>query len=60
MISLHQVLKIHEILLEKFGGLNGVRDIGLVESAIERPIKRLTELSFIQPPSKKQALYFKV
>lgn len=36
-LSLDEVLRIHEILLEAFGGAPGVRDLGLVESALLRP-----------------------
>lgn len=37
MISLNEVLAIHDILIEKFGGARGVRDQGALESAINRP-----------------------
>lgn len=37
MISLEDVLKVHEILIERFGGTSGVRDRELLESAIGRP-----------------------
>ena len=35
--SIEQVIKIHVIQLEMFGGLHGVRDIGLLDSAINMP-----------------------
>ncbi len=34
MISVEQALKIHTIAIEKFGGANGVRDMGGLESAL--------------------------
>lgn len=37
MIDTKEVLSIHEILIEKFGGSNGVRDMALLESALARP-----------------------
>jgi len=37
MISLDEVLKIHSILIEKFGGSTGVRDKDLLNSSIHRP-----------------------
>ncbi|MEQ8688674.1 MAG: Fic family protein [Imperialibacter sp.] len=37
MISEQEVLGIHSILIERFGGSNGVRDIGLLQSALGRP-----------------------
>ena len=39
MISLEQALKIHRIAIEKFGGANGVRDFGGLESALARPFQ---------------------
>lgn len=34
LISLNDVLFIHELTLEKTGGLSGVKDMGLLESAV--------------------------
>ena len=39
MISVAQVLKIHSIAIEKFGGANGVRDMGGLQSALARPFQ---------------------
>ncbi len=36
-LTLDEVLAIHERLVDRFGGLGGVRDLGLVESALYRP-----------------------
>jgi len=36
-LSLDEVLGIHERLIEHFGGPPGVRDLGLLESALFRP-----------------------
>jgi death-on-curing protein len=36
-LSVEEVLAIHERLVERFGGLSGVRDGGLLESALYRP-----------------------
>ncbi len=33
----HQVLAIHDQAVKRFGGSKGVRDMGLVESAVGRP-----------------------
>lgn len=35
--TLDEALRIHEILLREFGGAKGVRDLGLIESALLRP-----------------------
>lgn len=36
-LTLDEVLAIHERLIEKFGGPEGVRDMGMLESALYRP-----------------------
>jgi death-on-curing protein len=36
-LTLDEVLAIHQALVERFGGLGGVRDVGLLESALYRP-----------------------
>ena len=41
MIEIKEVKIIHGILIEKFGGAKGIRDIGALESAINRPFQRL-------------------
>ena len=39
MITLNEVLAIHDILIERFGGARGVRDQAGLESAINRPFQ---------------------
>ena len=39
MILLEDVLKLHEASLNDFGGANGIRDVGVLESAIARPFQ---------------------
>jgi death on curing protein len=39
MIKLSEVLIIHERLIHEFGGLNGVRDEGMLLSSIARPFQ---------------------
>lgn len=36
-LSVDEVLAIHERVIEKFGGSVGIRDLGLLESALYRP-----------------------
>ena len=36
-LSLDEAIAIHEQLIEKFGGIPGLRDMGLLESALFRP-----------------------
>ena len=35
--TLKEVLSLHEILIDRFGGQPGVRDMGLLQSALSRP-----------------------
>ncbi len=39
MILVADILQVHEILIEKYGGGNGVRDLGSLESAIAKPFQ---------------------
>jgi death-on-curing protein len=36
-LALDEVLRMHELLIEEFGGSPGIRDHGLIESALLRP-----------------------
>ena len=36
-LSLDEVLEIHAVLIDRFGGAEGIRDRGLLESALYRP-----------------------
>ena len=36
-LSTTQVLVIHDQMVKRFGGLSGIRDLGLIESAVGRP-----------------------
>lgn len=48
-LSLDEVIEIHSVLIKRFGGPEGVRDLGLLESALYRPqtgyYKDLTEMA---------------
>lgn len=35
--TLGEVLELHRILIERFGGSGGIRDLGLLQSALMRP-----------------------
>jgi death on curing protein len=39
MILLEDVLKLHEASIDYYGGAKGIRDLGLLESAIARPFQ---------------------
>lgn len=36
-LTLEETLELHRQLIERFGGLEGVRDLGLLDSALARP-----------------------
>jgi death-on-curing protein len=37
LLTLEEILIIHDRVIRQFGGSHGVRDVGLLQSAIERP-----------------------
>ena len=39
MITIEEVLKIHIIIIEKFGGTEGIRDKNILDSALNRPFQ---------------------
>ena len=47
-LSVEEALELHRMLIERFGGSPGVRDLGLVESAIYRPQSGYYETLSIQ------------
>ena len=60
MIDLQEVFEIHHILIQQFGGSEGVRDEGLLKSAIERPFGGFGETEFYKTQKKKQVLFWRV
>ena len=36
-LSLDEAIEIHSVLIQRFGGPDGIRDLGLLESALYRP-----------------------
>ena len=42
-LSVNEVIALHDIQLERFGGLAGIRDVGLLESAVAMPQAGLGE-----------------
>ena len=39
ILTKEQIISMHELLIERTGGLNGVKDYGLLESAINNPFQ---------------------
>ena len=55
MIGIEDVLKIHEFLINKFDGSQGVRDIDLLKSAIGRPFQTFDKKDLYRSPVEKSA-----
>lgn len=55
MITLADVERIHEILIDKFGGKKGLRDKGLLESSIKRPFHTFDQKELYPDPVDKAA-----
>lgn len=55
MISLQEILKFHRASLADFGGGDGIRDQGSLESAIARPFMTFGEDELYQTPIAKAA-----
>ncbi len=58
MIDINEVTKIHDILIEKFGGAKGIRDKGTLESAINRPYQTFDGQELYPTPVDKGAAIF--
>ena len=55
MMTLKEVLIIHQLLIEEFGGSDGVRDMTLLESAIQRPYATFDQQELYPTPTDKAA-----
>ncbi len=55
MISASEVEIIHNTLIDKFGGAKGIRDLGLLESALARPFATFNEIDLYTTPVEKAA-----
>jgi death on curing protein len=58
MIDINEVEKIHDILIDKFGGAKGIRDKGLLESSINRPFQTFDGQELYPNPIDKAAAIF--
>ena len=54
--TLEETLYLHQRLIERFGGLPGVRDLGLLESALARPKSGYYKTIFEQAAALLQSL----
>lgn len=55
MILLEEVLAIHGVLIQKYGGSDGIRDEGLLIAALERPFAGFGTTEFYPKPVEKAA-----
>jgi death-on-curing protein len=55
MITSEEVERIHEILIDKFGGKKGLRDKGLLESSVQRPFQMFNQKELYPEPVDKAA-----
>jgi len=55
MITLEEVIAIHHLLIEEFGGEEGIRDAGLIEAAIQRPFATFDGKDLYPTPLEKAA-----
>lgn len=59
MITLDEVLRLHEKSIQDYGGTSGIRDTNMLESAIARPFQSFDVQSCILLLLKKQPLSWK-
>jgi len=55
MIELTEAIKIHSILIERHGGSDGIRDLDLLESALNRPYATFDNKDLYPNPIEKSA-----
>jgi death-on-curing protein len=55
LITLRQLLFLHTVAIVEFGGAEGIRDRGLLEAAIERPLAGLGGARFYTTPFSRAA-----
>ena len=55
MINQQDAIHVHEVLIDKFGGIKGVRDLPLLESALARPFQTFDKEDLYPTPIDKSA-----
>jgi death on curing protein len=55
MIRLEFAINVHEVLIDKFGGIHGLRDLKALESAIKRPFMTFDQQDLYPSPLEKAA-----
>ncbi len=59
MISKNEILKLHKLSIEKFGGAQGIRDEGMLESAIARPFQTFGGEDLYEYSNRESCCYFR-
>lgn len=59
-VTIGEIISIHEILIEEFGGSNGIRDLGLLESSINRIYQTFEGQELFPSPAEKRPQFLKV
>jgi len=55
MMGIKDAISIHELLIDKFGGSQGIRDVTLLESALARPYHTFDQKDLYSTPIEKAA-----
>jgi death-on-curing protein len=55
MIAIQDAIHVQEILIDKFGGTKGIRDYGLLDSALSRPFQTFDQKELYPTPIEKAA-----
>jgi death-on-curing protein len=55
MITKSMIIQLHELSINKYGGSKGIRDIGLLESAVVRPYQTFGGVEIYQTVFEKAA-----
>lgn len=55
MINVQDAIHVHEVLIDKFGGIQGIRDLPMLESALSRPFQTFDQKDLYATPIEKSA-----
>lgn len=55
MINIEFVINLHGVIIERYGGIKGIRDIKALESAISRPFMTFDQIDLYPTPIEKAA-----
>ncbi len=55
MIDIDDAIHVHDVLIDKFGGSKGIRDLTLLQSAISRPFQTFDQKDLYSTPVDKAA-----